>query len=167
MTSAARKWLAIGGGIAILLVFLAIGAAVVSVAWFRENIEVAQGTSPAAAAKAFDDAKSRYTDPRPVVEFDKDRRPTFVQGIDTRRNAGTVNALHVLAWDADARALATVTLPMWLLRLKSGPIQFGEYASGFDDHGVRLSPEDLERYGPGVVFELETAAGSRVLLTTQ
>ena len=83
-----------------------------------------------------------------------ERRPHYVEGIAARKNPGTVTTVHVLAWDPDERALASVALPMWLLRLKSGPIEFGTYVSGFDDHGVRLEVADLERYGPGVLFDL-------------
>jgi hypothetical protein len=56
---------------------------------------------------------------------------------------------------------------MWLLRLKSGPIEFGTYVSGLDDHGVRLEVADLERYGPGVLFDLTRPSGERVLLSAQ
>ena len=104
-------------------------------------------------------AKSRFADPRPVVEFDDQRRPRYVEGIATRKNAGTVTTVHVLAWDPDEHALASVALPMWLLRLKSGPIEFGTYVSGLDDHGVRLEVADLERYGPGVLFDVTAPSG--------
>lgn len=167
MASSKRSWVPIVAGIAVLLVFLGIGAAVVSVLWFRENIVVTRDTSQQSADQAFEQWRRKFPDPRPVLEFGDDRRPSYVAGIEGRRNPGSVSALHVLAWDARERALATVTVPMWLLRLKSGPIVFGEYMSGFDDHGVTLTPDDLDKYGPGVVFEFESARGNRVLLTAQ
>lgn len=167
MANAKRTWVPIVAGIAILFVFLGIGAAVFSVLWFRENVVVSRGTSREAAEQAFDDRRRQFPDPRPVLEFGADRRPSYAAGLEARKNPGTISTLHVLAWDADDRALATVALPMWLLRMKSGPIVFGEYVSGFDDHGVRLTAQDLEKYGPGVVFEFETPGGDRVLLTAQ
>ncbi|MGE0811696.1 MAG: hypothetical protein AB7O28_17665 [Vicinamibacterales bacterium] len=167
MASRTRKWLPIVAGVAILLVFVVIGLAAVSVAWFRQNLDVTHGASRTEATRAFDDARRQYADQRPIVEFGDDRRPEFVKGIETRKNAGSVSAIHVLAWDADEDALVSLSIPMWLLRLKRGPIMVGEYVSGFDDRGVRLTPEDLEKYGPGVVFEYESRSGDRVLLTTQ
>jgi hypothetical protein len=140
---------------------------VVSVSWFQQNVQITRGTSRESAASRFDEAKRRFADQRPVVEFDDRQRPRFVQGIESRKNPGTVSEVHVLAWDPGEGAVATVTIPLWLLRLKSGPIEFGEYVSGFDDSGVRLEVEDLERYGPGIVFEYERGSGERVLLSAQ
>lgn len=166
-SSQKRKWLPIVAGVAVLFVFLGIGVAVVSVLWFRDNVVVSRGTSREAAQQAFDERRREFPDPRPVLTFGADRKPSYAAGLETRKNPGTISALHMLAWDADDRALATITLPMWLLRMKSGPIVFGEYVSGLDDHGVRLTPADLEKYGPGVVLEFETPDGNRVLLTAK
>lgn len=167
MASTTRKWLPIVAGIAILLLFLGIGVALVSVRWFQDNVVVSRDTSDEDAERAFDERRRHFPDPRPVLEFGADRRPTYAAGIEQRKNPGTISAVHVMAWDAGDRALARVTLPMWLLRMKSGPIIFGEYVSGFDDRGVRLTPDDLDKYGPGIVFDYETPDGDRVLLTAQ
>jgi hypothetical protein len=167
MAKTTRRWLPIVAGIAVLLVFVAIGAIAVTVAYFSEHATVEREIDTTRAATAFDDAKRQFPDQRPVVEFDEARRPRYVDGIAARKNPGTVSTVHVLAWDPDERALASVALPMWLLRLKSGPIEFGTYVSGLDDHGVRLEVADLERYGPGVLFDFTAPSGERVLLSAQ
>jgi hypothetical protein len=167
MATTTRRWLPIAAGIAVLVVFLGIGAIAISVAYFSEHTTVERDVERVKAVAAFDEVKRRFADARPVVEFDENRKPRYVEGITTRKNPGTVSAVHVLAWDPDERALATVALPMWLLRLKSGPIEFGTYVSGLDDHGVRLEVADLERYGPGVLFDFTAASGERVLLSAQ
>lgn len=166
-TPTKRRWLPIAAGIAVLVVFLGIGAIAISVAYFSEHTTVERDVASTEAAAAFDQAKRRFADVRPVVEFDDHRKPRYVEGIATRNNPGTVTTVHVLAWDPDEHALATVVLPMWLLRLKSGPIEFGTYVSGLDDHGVRLEVADLERYGPGILFDFTAASGERVLLSAQ
>lgn len=167
MAQTKRRWLPIVAGIAVLLVFVAIAAIAVSVAYFSEHATVEREIDATRAGGAFDDARRQFPDQRPVVEFDEQRRPRYVEGIATRKNPGTVTTVHVLAWDPDDQALASVALPMWLLRLKSGPIEFGTYVNGLDDHGVRLEVADLERYGPGVLFDYTAASGERVLLSTQ
>lgn len=167
MTTGRRRWLPIVAGVVVLLVVVAAGVGTVSVLWLKEQVHVESGTSAAEAAAAFDAATRRFPDPRPLLTIGDDRRPQYAFEPGTRRNPGTVSALGILAWDERQRALATVTLPLWLLRLKSGPIAFGEYVSGLDDRGVRLQAEDLERYGPGVVVDLQTPDGRRVLLTAQ
>lgn len=166
-TPTKRRWLPIVAGIAVLVVFLGIGAIAISVAYFSEHTTVERDVASTEAAAAFDQAKRRFADVRPVVEFDDNRKPRYVEGIATRNNPGTVTTVHVLAWDPDEHALATVVLPMWLLRLKSGPIEFGAYVNGLDDHGVRLEVADLERYGPGILFDFTATSGERVLLSAQ
>jgi hypothetical protein len=167
MATTKRRWPLVLAGIAVFLVVAVIALAVVATMFFRESVQLARGTDRPAAQAAFDAAKQQFPDVRPLLELDGDRRPRYLPGLETRRNPGTVTSLHMLAWDAEDRALATVTLPMWLLRMKTGPIVFGDYVSGMEDHGVRIEPADLERYGPGVVMEFEGPDGDRVLLTAR
>jgi hypothetical protein len=152
-------------GIAVLLAVVGIGALVVSVSWLQNNAEVTRDVGAAAADAAFAAEVGTFPDPRPVVEFGADRRPRMTEGIADRSNPGTVTMLHVLAWDAREGTLARVALPMWLIRLKSGPIEFGAYASGMDDLGVRLDVSDIDRYGPGVLIDYTSPARDRVLFS--
>jgi hypothetical protein len=168
MAQRGRRWLPIVVGVLVVLAMVGIAAVVVTVSWFQQNVEITRGGSPESASSRFDDIKKRFPDQRPILEFVEDeRRPRLVPGIESRKNPGTVSELHVLAWDPDENALATLTIPLWLLRLKSGPIEFGEYVSGWDDERIRIDVEDLERYGPGIVFEVQRGSGERVLLSAQ
>lgn len=167
MANAKRSWWPIVAGVAVLLVFLGVGAAVVGVALFRENVQMERGASESAAADAFASTLRAFPDPRPVLEFDEHHRAHLVPGIESRKNPGTISVVQVVAWDPDERALARVALPMWLLRLKSGPIQFGQHVSGIDADGVRLTPQDIEKYGPGVLFEITRPSGEHVLVSAQ
>lgn len=166
MTTKRRRWPIVLAGVAVFVIVVIIALAVAGSLFIRENVQVARGAGRHNAEVAFDAAKTRFPDARPLLVLDADRRPVLTPGLESRRNPGTVTSLHILAWDADEDALATVTLPMWLLRLKSGPIAFGEYASGLDG-AVRLEPADVERHGPGIVLDFETPDGNRVLLTAQ
>ena len=51
--------------------------------------------------------------------------------------------------------------------MKSDPIQFSAYASGLDEEGVSLRPEDIEKYGPGIILDTRTRDGERVLVWAQ
>ena len=63
-----------------------------------------------------------------------------------RRGSGVQTRGRDRCWHgADVMSFA---LPFWLLRMKPGPILFSSYASGFDDAGVSIRPEDIERPGP-------------------
>jgi hypothetical protein len=63
--------------------------------------------------------------------------------------------------------MVRMNVPFWLLRLKSGPIAFSSYAANFDDERLRLSVEDLERRGPGIVVDFDDPREGRVLIWTE
>jgi hypothetical protein len=166
MTTTKRRWVPIVGGVVALLVLLGIVAATVSIVWLRERTTLSRDVSVTRASEAFAAAAQRFADPRPAIELGDDRRPRPAAGTP-RRNPGSIGDLRVLAWGAKEHALADVTLPLWLLRLKSGPIVFGSYVSGLDDRGVRLTAEEIERLGPGVLIDFTTPSGDRVLVSAQ
>lgn len=166
MATTKRRWVPIVGGVVALLVLLGIVATTISIVWLRERTTLSRDVSVTRASEAFAAAKERFADPRPAIELGDDRRPRPAAGTP-RRNPGSISELRVLAWGAKEQALADVTLPLWLLRLKSGPIVFGSYVSGLDDRGVRLTAEEIERLGPGVLIDFTTPSGDRVLVSAQ
>lgn len=166
MATTKRRWVPIVGGVVALLVLLGIVATTISIVWLRERTTLSRDVSVTRASEAFAAAAQRFADPRPAIELGDDRRPRPATGTP-RRNPGSIGELRVLAWGAKEQALADVTLPLWLLRLKSGPIVFGSYVSGLDDRGVRLTAEEIERLGPGVLIDLTTPSGDRVLVSAQ
>jgi hypothetical protein len=156
------RWVQIVGGIAIVLVFLAIGAVIVGVSWMREHIDVVDSTE-VDADKAFDEIHARFPGQRPLLEL-RDNVPHYVGERATQRSNGTITTMHVVAWDSDERRLAKVDIPWWVLRMKSGSISFGSYASGLDDAGVKLRPEEIERHGPGIILDFAKPREGRVLV---
>ncbi|MGH9202356.1 MAG: hypothetical protein ACRD2A_14100 [Vicinamibacterales bacterium] len=160
------RWVQILGGIAIVFAFLAIGAVVVGVSWMREHIDVVD-SSEADAARAFDEIHAKFPGQRPLLEL-RDRTPHYVEERASQRNSSaTITTMHVVAWDSDERRLARIDVPWWVLRLKSGTISFSSYASGLDDAGVKLRPEDIERHGPGILLDFTMPREGRVLIWTE
>jgi hypothetical protein len=148
--------------VAILVVFIGIGIAIGVAAWFQQNLEVKQ-SSEVEADVEFENVRKRFPGRMPLLEL-RDGRPAYTAERESRGSGGSLHTLHVLVFESDERQLARVSLPFWLLRLKSTPIEFGAYASGLDDEGVELRPEDLEKYGPGIILDAARPNGERVLL---
>lgn len=168
MTTTRRRWPLVLAGVAVVITVIVIALAVAGTLFVRNNVQMAEGTSPERAKAAFETALRPFADTRPLLVIGDDKRPALARGAETRRNPGTVSALHVLAWDADEGSLATVTVPLWLLAMKPGPIEFGDYApTGWDAERVQLDVKDLERHGPGVVLDVTAPDGQRVLITAQ
>jgi hypothetical protein len=151
-------------GLSVLLEVTAIGALLAVTAWVQQNVEVTP-RSESEAEREFAAVRSRFGERKPLLEL-VDGRPAFSSehSTATRDENRRLNTLHVLAWDADEERLASLGIPFWLLHLKSDPIRFSAYASGFDDRGVTLRPEDIERYGPGIVLDTTIPKGGRILL---
>lgn len=163
-----RRWVAIVLGVGVLLVFAGIAAAIAIAVWFQQNVRIEEQVSPQTVDTAFTEVRQQFAGRAPILEV-VDGRPAFVGGQPPPPPASPapVSDLHVLAWDARDEHLARVAIPFWILRFQSGPVQFGRYASGLDDRGVNLSAADLERYGPGILIDIDTPRGDRVLVWTQ
>jgi hypothetical protein len=150
-------------GVALLILILGIGGVVFSLAWMRAHLLVTE-TTKRDAAREFEAVLAKYPGQRPLLEL----RSGTLQYVASRRNEPTSEArlsmLRIMAWDDDKGKLATVDLPFWFLRLKSGPIALGSYVAGLHTGGVSLRPEDIERHGPGLVLDATTKGEGRVLV---
>jgi hypothetical protein len=162
------RWAQVLIGVAIVAVFLGIGAIIAVTAWVSQNV-VVNSSSARDVDDEFEKVRQRFKGRLPLLEM-KDGAPHYVaaraEAAPTQQQQ-QLSTLHILAWDADDEKLAKVSVPWWVLRLKSGPIRFSSYASGFDDGGVRLTTEDIEKHGPGIIMEVTGRHRERVLLWTE
>lgn len=156
------RWAQVLIGIGIIAVFLGIGAIIAVTAWFSQNL-VVTSTSVREADDEFEKVRQRFKGQPALVEL-KDGEARFNANRIAPPTPQQLTTLHILAWDSDEEKLAAVSVPWWVLRLKSEPIRFSTYASGLDDHGVRLRPEDIEKYGAGIILEATGRHGERVML---
>jgi hypothetical protein len=162
-------WVPIVGGVAVLLVFVAIGGVLFGAAWFREHVDVAETTTESADT-AFGEVVQRYAGKPPLIEM-RGSIPVPSAALQTSgprpaEGAAAITSIHVLAWNPRDRKLARIELPFWLVRMKDTPIQFGEYASGLDEK-IRLRASDIERNGPGIIVDMVRPAGERALVWAQ
>ena len=159
-----RNWLWILFGVAIVVVFLAIGAVIVTTAWVQQNLQITE-TTERSAQQEFDAVRTRYAGRLPLLEM-KDGRPAYAAGKPPERRPGQpdLQRLQILVWDPGDGRLASFSIPFWLLRLKSGTIDFSAYTSGFDDERVNLRPEEIDKYGPGIILDMTGPKGEFILL---
>lgn len=157
----ARRWAPIVFGIAVFVVFVVFGLALFGFTWVRDHLTI-ESTSAATAESAFDEVRRRYAAKVPLLEMEGSvvlrRNPPAPDAPRT-----TLTTLHVLAWDGREGTLARFEVPFWLLRLKETPIRFGTYAIGLDELQISMTVADLERYGPGVVLDVDRD-GERAML---
>jgi type II secretory pathway pseudopilin PulG len=162
-----RNWPWILFGVGVVIVVIGIAAIVATTAWVQQNLTV-QDSNEGDAEREFDAVRARFSGRPPLLEL-RDGRPVYTGGKppEAQASPAPLDRLHVLVWDPKDRRLASFAVPFWFLRLKSSPIEFSSYASGLDDGGVDLRPEDIEKFGPGIVIDTASPSGERVLVWTQ
>jgi hypothetical protein len=134
--------------------------------WFvRSHIDVRPTTSTAAASD-FESVLSRFAGQKPLIELD-DHGDFIRANTDRPAGASRPDMLHVMAYDADDDRVVRMELPFWLLRLKSGGSRFSMGGDDVDLAKLRLTVEDLERFGPTLILDHKDARGRRVLVWTE
>lgn len=167
MAGKVKTWVWIVVGIAVVGILFVLAMAGAGIYYFTRNID-ARTVSTEAAAGEFDAVRARFTGQRPLIELDESGG--FVKSnVDRPTPAGArqPEALYVLAFDPDDGGLVKVTVPFWLLRLKAGgaTVDFNGNSMNLED--LKLTVEDLERFGPTLVLDQTNRGGDRVLVWSQ
>ena len=157
-------WLWIILGILFVLFVVAAAGVFITVSYFRQNVQIARDISDADANRAFDEALAKFPGQQPLIRL-VDGRPQFVADRANQSAAAKpLTTMHVIAFDEDEGGLARISLPFWLLRMKSGPIELSQYSRGWDDERFSFKVEDLEKAGPGIVMDVTRPRDGRVLV---
>jgi hypothetical protein len=127
--------------------------------------------SPARAQSLFERSRERFKDSQPLIELDTDGEIVRTRLDDARAkvhpSAASLDALHVLAWDADNEKVVQLAIPFWLLRLKRGPIDVFSDTAGLRRANLRITVDELEGLGPSLLIDHRGRHGDRVLVWTQ
>jgi hypothetical protein len=124
--------------------------------------------SKAGANAEFAQIRERFDGQKALIELDE--RGRFLRSNPDREpKAGprTPAELYVLAFDPDDERIVKVTIPFWLLRFKShrGTVDFNGGQLNLED--LKLTVEDLERFGPTLIVDHQGINGERVLVWSQ
>ena len=156
-----RNWLAIILGVLLLFGILGVGCVVITVSWFRQNLDIT-ATDEQAAMQQFEDVRNRFPGQQPLLQL-VDGKPQIVA--ERASQAGSQTALtsvHVIAFDPDEGNLVRFSLPFWLVRMRSGPIRINQ--QGWDDRGLSIRVEDIEKHGPGIIIDATEPGEGRVIV---
>jgi hypothetical protein len=147
--AARRLRIAIG---VVAIIVIAAGATVVIVLSQYVTIESA---NEAAAARAFAAAREHLSAQTPLIVYGT--APVIHR--DTSSPRRTLGVINVLAYDADDEELKRVSVPSSLVELLTlgGRIRLMNLGA-FGDERDRITLEDLERHGPGLVLDTNGTA---------
>jgi len=166
--STRRTWLSIVIASVIIMGILAFAVVGGTAYFFYRHIN-ATFTPREDAEQQFSEARERFAGRRPLIEVSTDDEPIVHRElVDASHSTAKLEAIRVLAYDSRARKLVRVSIPFWLVRLAPGKhFSFRENGLDFDSDRVRLSYEDLERLGPGLILDTHDRRGSHVLVWTE
>jgi hypothetical protein len=127
-----------------------------------EDIDPAQANAQIAAIR------QRFTGAIPLIEIASDGQPVLHRSATGERRP--IKAFHVVQYNERAGHMSRIDLPGWVVRAASagGRIRLANlgFSSDGDDDQERVTLEDLERHGPGLVLDV-ARRGGRVLAWTE
>jgi hypothetical protein len=134
--------------------------------WFvRSHVNV-QPTTVAAATSDFQTIRQRFGNQAPLIELDD--RGNFVHANTDRPNGTTrPDSLNIMAFDARDEKVVHIDIPFWILRLKTRGTLVDVGSGNIDLQKMRLTVEDLERFGPTLIVDHHDMNGSRVVVWSQ
>jgi len=182
MTSSRKTWISILIAAAIVIGMLA-AAVIGGTAFFIYSHTSATFVTPETAARDFAAARARFAGATPLLELvtreparkdaadDVDVDDDRVQVVVNRTGAHDrrpINSLHVLTFQPRTGKLVNVDIPAWLLQLSSvrGHLRLASLDALQGDN-ERVTLDDLERHGPGLILDLDDHRGTRVLIWTE
>jgi hypothetical protein len=158
-----KKWVWIVVALAVVCILSLATMAAVGFYFVTKHIETAKAT-PALAALEFEAVKADFAGQKPLVELDS--RGEFLRANTDRPIPAKVTVpeqLHLLAFDPDEGRVVRFRLPFWVLRMKMDTT-IDLNGNRMDLEDLRLSVEDLERYGPTLIVDHKGTDGTRVLV---
>ena len=146
-------------GIVVCIVVVGVG----SVTWLYLSVFDSVDADEAVAARSLEEARARFGGQQPIVELRDDRITLLREAPDVASTRDLQN-VRVLTWNAEEGTLTTLTLPLWLLRLRDSGVDVSIAADGTR---LTMTMDEVERYGPALVLDHVEEDGSRVLVWTE
>jgi len=162
-----KTWISIVIASVIIIGLLAVGI-VGGTAFFIYSHVNAKVIPQESAEQEFTTARARFVNQQPLIELTADDEPVVHRNASGPRRE--IQSLHALVYDGRARKLTHLDVPGWLLKVMSagGRIRIANLGMLDDETSGKVTLEDLERHGPGLVLDVRRARGSQqVLLWTE
>ena len=165
---APRKWLPIVVGIVVLVVVVGVSL-IAGMAWMVTKQVTVHQLSGEGGEQEFEKLREPFAGQKPFIELadDGSHAGAVVHHEMATHAPGSVSTIHVRFWAPSDSKLIQVDLPFWMIRLMgSKPIQFHSDDSGFRGVTLKVTAEELERRGPGLIVDHGRKGEERVLIWT-
>jgi hypothetical protein len=167
MAGKVKTWVWVVLAIIVTCILGVVAMAGVGLYFFSQHIDT-RTASPANAAHDFEQVKAQFTGQKPLIELDQHGR--YLRSHTDRTpppNAKPPESINVLAFDPDDGRIVQVNIPFWLVRMKMRGTTIDLNGNHMNLEDLRLTVEDLERFGPTLIVDHSNISGERVLVWSQ
>ena len=167
MAGRIKTWIWVIVGIVVICILGVVAMAGAGFYFFSQHFDT-QAATPAKAGVQFDQARAQFKGQKPLIELDE--RGHFLRSNPDRpapSTSKTPEHLYVLAFDPDDERIVKVSIPFWLLRFKSRGARVDFNGGRLDLEDLKLTVDDLERFGPTLIVDHKAMSGERVLVWSQ
>jgi hypothetical protein len=166
MAAKVKTWVWVVVAVVVIGVLGVVAMAGIGFYFFSQHIDTREAT-PTAAAQDFEQIKSRFASQQPLIELDD--RGRFLRANTDRPTSAEKppEHLYIMAFDPDDERIVRMNIPFWLLRMKMRGTTIDFNGNRMDLEDLRLSVEDLERFGPTLIVDHQSTRGERVLVWSQ
>jgi len=165
MAGKVKTWVWVVVGIAVFGILGVIAMAATALYFVKSHVDI-RSTTVAVATEDFQSIRQRFAAQKPLIELDEEG-DVIRANVDRPNGTQRPQTLNIMAFDSHEKKVIRLALPFWILRLKSGGSRFDIGRSNVDLARMRLTVEDLERYGPILILDQKDTDGSRVLVWSQ
>jgi hypothetical protein len=114
-----------------------------------------------AAMKDFEAIRSRFGTRPHLVEVIDSNTHNFRVNIPPAPNGRPISTLHVFTWNQQDGDVFRTEIPVWLMRFSLINVLSN---LGMTPERFRLTIQDLQAYGPGIIVDYRKPGEKRVLL---
>lgn len=164
---ATRKWVPIVVGALIFVVVVGAGLLGGLIYIVKRDVKVQTMTTAEGQAE-FDRLVAQMAGQKPFIELPppgSDAAPIVHREMETH-DTGSISTVHVRVWSPSDRKLTRVDLPFWLMRL-GGNKPFTVNAGSMREISLQVTPEEIDRRGPGLIALWTSERGNRLLVWTE
>jgi hypothetical protein len=157
-----RTWVKVTIGGAALVALAYIVLAGTGAYFVLRNLDT-RTTTEADATRELDALRGRFGARPPLVEINDARSGDIRINRDSGTEAKPITTLHVLAWKTEDHELVRMEVPLWLARFSAVNVLS---KMGVGPANLRLTVQDIERYGPGIVIDFGKPGADRAVVWT-
>jgi hypothetical protein len=167
MAGRVKAWVWVVVAIVVIGILGVVAMAGIGLYFFSQHVET-RTTSVSNAAHDFDQVRSRFEGQKPLIELDQHGR--YLRSNADRKppkNPKPPESINVMAFDPDEEKIVRISIPFWLVRMKMRGATIDLNGNHMNLEDLRLTAEDLERFGPTLIVDHEATSGERVLVWSQ